>query len=368
MARDKTSHKEKDKAAKNGEGLKPEGLKSVVDMQGSLRDFILPIVEFLGILVPGIVFIFALIPALMVPIASILRLVEGEGSKSPIASEYLVTIILSPSMGTIFLLSIFSYVFGHMFFRQDPKIPDQHSFKKVNKAKIFKEEGPVRMCEAEINYNKEKEKKEEEENRKDEVSKKDKIKNWIKDKFKNKEPKTATNEHNLEFPYRYLHEYLHDRGMKHLENIVLWKGEDTKSYAKRTKHFINVLKVRLEFLFPYQYLRIQRNEAHVRLMSSIWYASKSLISASIIGSTIGILCIVAYMYKNPAWPIPYIGSFVLPVIVLALAVYSKRNIESFLHYQRIREIVFILETAYFANKIYPEYDFYEQSLVTQNKN
>ncbi|MBA3031343.1 MAG: hypothetical protein FP816_21365 [Desulfobacteraceae bacterium] len=339
MKQVKTSKEEISNPVENGEKLSPNGSKSVVDLQGSLRDFVLPIVEFLGILVPGVVFIFALIPAIIVPTVNVLRIIEGMQPKLPINSEYLLTIVLSPSVGTILLLAIFSYVFGHMFFRQDPKIPDQQSFKKVNKAEIFKEEGPVRMCEAEIEYN------------------------------KTKKPKIPADEHNLEFPYRYLHEYLNDRGMKHLADIVPWEGNNPKSYSKRTKHFINVIKVRLEFLFPYQFLRIQRNEAHVRLMSSIWYASKSLISASIIGCIIGVLCIVAHMYvSKSSWPIPYIGSLVLPVSVLALAVYSKRNIESFLHYQRIREVVFILEAAYFAKKIKPEYDFYEQSLVIQNKN
>jgi len=306
-----------------------------LDMQGSLRDFILPIVEFLGILVPGVVFIFALIPAAIIPIVTIIRIIEGVDAQSPLASEYLVNIILSPSFGTMFLLAVFSYVFGHMFFRQDPKIPDFHSFKRVNTEEMGEEKGPVRLCDSEQKFNDE------------------------------QDPKLP-NEHNLEYPYRYLYEYLHDRGMEHLEDIIRWKGNDPDSYRYRTKHFINVIKVRLEFLFPLQYLRIQRNEAHVRLMSSIWYASKSLITVSVIGMAIGGACISADMYvSNSVWPISYIGSLVLPATVLALAAYSKRSIEYFLHYQRIREIVFILETAYFAKKVYPEFDFYEELNVTK---
>jgi len=322
---------------KQGKKMSRRKLKPDLDLQGSLREFILPIVEFLGILVPGVVFIFALIPAVIIPIVTVLRIVEGVDANLPFASEYLVNIILSPSMGTMFLLAVFSYVFGHIFFRQDPKIPDLHSFNRVNKDKMGEEKGPVRLCENEQNHN-------------------------------NDQNPKIPNVHNLEFPYRYLYEYLHDRGMDHLEDIVRWKGNNPSTYELRTKHFINVIKVRLEFLFPLQYLRIQRNEAHVRLMSSIWYASNSLISASIIGSTVGVLCVVAYMsISNSTWPIPYIGSVVLPVTVLALATYSKRSIEFFLHYQRIREIVFILEAAYFAKKVYPEFDFYEKSLMTKDE-
>lgn len=312
--------------------------KPRVDLDGSIRDFILPIVEFLGILVPGMVFIFALFPAVVIPIATVLRLVEDTDVRLPIASESLVTTILSPSMGTIFLLAVFSYVFGHMFFRQDPKTPDQHSFNKVNGDELGEEKGPVRLCEKEQEYN------------------------------KNHKPHPLPNVHNLEFPYRYLHEYLTDRGMHHLAEMVHWKGNSPSTYILRTKHFINVIKVRLEFLFPYQYLRIQRNEAHVRLMSSVWYASNSLIVASIIGVSIGATCLAANIYtSNVILPNLYVSSIVYPAVVLIIAIYSKSNIESFLHYQRIREIVFILESAYFAKKLYPKYDFFEKIPIDEHK-
>jgi hypothetical protein len=126
---------------------------TAVDLQGSLRDFLLPVVEFLGILVPGMFFIFALVPAISVPAATFVRIVQGGEVAAPIASEYLVTLILSPGAGSIFLLAVFSYVFGHIFFRQDPKVPDEKSFKKVNDADLCEGEGPVRMCDAEKQHN-----------------------------------------------------------------------------------------------------------------------------------------------------------------------------------------------------------------------
>ncbi len=119
--------------------MSAEKNKPRLDLQGSIRDFILPIVEFLGILVPGMIFIFALIPAVIIPINTVLGIMENKDAGLPIASDHIISIILSPSMGTVFLMTVFSYVFGHMFFRQDPKIPDQHSFNKVNKDKLGKE-------------------------------------------------------------------------------------------------------------------------------------------------------------------------------------------------------------------------------------
>lgn len=298
------------------------------EVKGTIRDFVLPIVEFLGILVPGVFFIFAFIPSLVLPLASIIHVVEGSEPKLPLISDNLVRIFISPEFGTMFILSVFSYVIGHLFFRQDPKIPDKRSFIRVKET--IKEEGPVRLSNEEKEYNE-------------------------------KHGIAPNDDYNLEFPYRYLKEYLHDRGMTHLANIVPWKGSDPSTYPFRTKHFVNILKVRLEFLFPYQYLRIQRNEAHVRLMSSMWYASNSLKYVSVIGSIIGLGSILLSMYvTESAWPIPYFVCLVAPIFVLILSILIMRYIESFLHYQRIREIVFILEAAYFAKKMYPEFEFAEK--------
>ena len=223
------------------EAPKEESKIPQTDVRGTIRDFILPIVEFLGILVPGLIFIFAFIPAAIFPLASLLEVIELSPSQSMLLGKEIVIHLISPSFGTLFVLTVFSYVVGHLFFRQDPKIPDEHSFDRVKET--IKEEGPVRLGTNEKEFNK-----------------------------KNNEP----DKYNLEFPYRYLKEYLHDRGMYHLAEMIPWSGNEPESYPLRTKHFINVLKVRLEFLFPYQYLRIQRNEAHVRLMSSCGMREKRL--------------------------------------------------------------------------------------------
>lgn len=302
-----------------------------LQFRGTIRDFILPIVEFLGILVPGFVFILSFLLSMIVPLASLLQIIGDAEPKSPsLIIENILNMIVSPKSGTLIMLSIVSYVVGHLFFRQDPKIPDKHSFMKI--LRNDKQEGPVRLCDRERAYNREK-----------------KIDN--------------PDDFNLEFPYRYLKEYLHDRGMYHLADMIPWEGNNPDTYKKRTKHFINILKVRLEFLFPYQYIRIQRNEAHIRLMSSMWYASTSLIYVSLIGCLIGaVAIIVSMLVSHSLWPITYICSIAVPMFVLILATLSRRHIESFLHYQRIREIVFILEAAYFAKKLYPAFDFAEQGL------
>lgn len=303
------------------------------DVRGTIRDFILPIVEFLGILVPGVIFIFALIPGAIFPLASLLEVIGRDSVNSTLLLKKLFDHLISPGFGTLFILMVFSYVVGHLFFRQDPKIPDEHSFVRVKDT--IKEEGPVRLGENEKQFN-----------------------------TRNHRPNT----YNLEFPYRYLKEYLHDRGMYHLAKMIPWSGNDPETYRLRTKHFINVLKVRLEFLFPYQYLRIQRNEAHVRLMSSMWYCGKTLIWVAVTGSVLGLLTTGAAIFVSKSvWPIPYVSSVIAPLVVFTLSLLLKRYIESFLHYQRIREIVFILETAYFAHQVYPQFRFTESGAEGGNE-
>jgi hypothetical protein len=295
--------------------------------KGTLRDFILPIVEFLGILVPGVVFIFAFIPAVIYPTGLFLSLFSDQPSALLKICKAFVDLFRSPGFGNLTLLFIFAYVVGHLFFRQDPKIPDQHSFKKV--IKTIGEEGPVRLCEKEKKYN---------------------------------QKLNKPNDYNLEFPYRYLYEYLQDRGMYHLASLVPWRGNNPKTYRLRTKHFINTIKVRLEFLFPYQYFRILRNEAHIRLMSSMWYATRSLLFLSAFGSLLGFLTIAIINIKINSPNIAFsVYDFILPILIFLCSFAVKNNIESFLHYQRIREIVFILEAAYFAQQLYPNLKVFEKN-------
>lgn len=293
-----------------------------LDLQGTIRGLFLPIVEFLGILVPGVIFNFSFVFAVIIPLISFIEVFSGsEITGAPIFIDVLKA-LLTPGMGTLILISVFSYVVGHLFFRQDPKIPDERSFEVVRKT--IGDEGPVRLGVPEQKYNK-----------------------------KNNKP----NKHNLEFPYRYLKEYLIDRGMDHLATIIPWSGNKPKTYRYRTKHFINTLKVRIEFLFPFQYLRVQRNEAHVRLMSSMWYASNSICFISTIGIWLGLITSFVFIVVNEdVLPYPYMASLVIPVVIYLLSVFLRKHIESFLHYQRIREIVFILETAYLANGISPDFD------------
>lgn len=210
---------------------------TVIPRDGSMWDFLLPIVEFFGILVPGLFFLVLLVPALLMPVVSFLEFARTGEAPSFEIYRLIIGTIKDPGWAISIIALISSYVAGHIFYRRDPKIPDERSFHRLSSG-VEKHSGPVRICDAEVDFN----------------------------RSNNEINPTAFN---LEFPYRYLHEYLVDRGLSHLANFIHWRGNDPSTYSRRTKHFINALKVRLEFSFPYQYIRLQKNEAHVRLMSSI---------------------------------------------------------------------------------------------------
>lgn len=161
-----------------------------------------------------------------------------------------------------------------------------------------------------------------------------------------------------EFPYPCLKLYLQKRNMPNLANYICW---GIYNLDPRSKHFINLLKVRLEFNFPDSFSRIARNEAHIRLMSSMWYASSAIIVISFIGFIAGvssnIIPIVFGALPNE-WPsilVPaHPSALVLPVISAVGAIAMKDSVEKYLHYMRIREIVFVLGTFDWAASMYPD--------------
>lgn len=273
----------------------------------SIREFL---VDLLGGLVPGALFTSAALLSLMWPLWVLFRQLQ---KAAPISKESVTQITNFASAFRLELVIFFivgSYVIGHIFFRLDPKVPDQRSYARVS-AKF---------------------------------SEKDR-KTWVVRKIKDKDKE----EEDCQFPYLFLHEYLDDRGLTHLAGLVPWEGSDPATHKNRTKGFINILKVRLFFFFPERCGHITRNEAHVRLMASIWYASNILILVAALGLGIcGAAAVVDLLGRRdflpPLIPAVFVG------MVLSVARLMEVTIERFLHYQRVREVIYVLETAYVAAK------------------
>jgi hypothetical protein len=279
----------------------------------SVEEFL---VDLLGGLVPGVLFIVAITLSLFPSIHVIVMTLRGKDlvGIGEIISHTFVAIQNTPSAIwiTLFLGGIlFSYVVGHLFYRYDPKKADKSSFQKVSKSK---------------------------------------------DNFKDEDKRSnlgCADLDDCEFPYPYYHLYLKQRGLEHLLPFILWQEEEKKNF--RSKIYVNLLKIRLRHYYPEKCGAIIRNEAHVRLASSTWYVAKILMIVSII-CFCGSISAFFWSFKSNlfndwqqalSWYIPAIFA---PSIVFMFSVFAWRTIRGFLHYQRMREVFFVLETAHTAFK------------------
>ena len=157
----------------------------------------------------------------------------------------------------------------------------------------------------------------------------------------------------LKFPYLNMKQYLLHRNLYHLASMIPWDAQNPDAPGRRTKSFINVLKIRLEFALPDKCGNITRNEAHIRLMSSVWYMTRlvqwlALVSIALILLVVLTICrYYASAHEHKWWEVsgPCLG---WSALIIPAMWYVRASVEKSLHYQRVREIIYVLETAYFA--------------------
>ena len=151
-----------------------------------------------------------------------------------------------------------------------------------------------------------------------------------------------------EYPYGYLRRYLVARGLYHLLIFVPWcysREED----GFRSKTIINELKTIIKSGNNGHYTTdLLRNEAHIRMMTSMWYVMKYLWWLTIILFSTGVvlrgILFIAEHKKTEFAHIPC--AIVVFGLLFALFKWGKKSIEESIHYIRIREIVTVLEQAY----------------------
>lgn len=224
-------------------------------------------IDLLGSLVPGLFTVILGTGMVLLTVCIVYRLIYNSNIS---ITEKLISIkeLLAQihyEIATITLVS--SYVIGTIFFRQDPKYPDKLSALHVwltakphdrpglsvqdSSKKIMQKKGCSYI----------------------EILRRERFFGYLLPRvylhFKK-------NNFDTQFPYSYLRCYLSTRGLTHLVNYVPWCPKKKSTEAYRTKMFINILKIRLT-AFGSQFTRdIVRNEAHVRLATSVWYASMTL--------------------------------------------------------------------------------------------
>jgi hypothetical protein len=277
-------------------------------------------IDFLGSVVPGL---FAVVLATAVLLPSVVVFCHGVeaicargGAASPPALSVQLAawkdVGFSP-YGNVGLLLVAAYILGSIFYRQDPKRPDVRSAQLVwrNTDRDHRKELAVQNP---------------------------------------SDPQKRPSAYDVQFPYLFVGEYLEARGLTHLAKWIPWRGADPTTWGFRTKMFMNILKIRLQFLVPERCKEIIRNEAHVRMASSTWYAGGWIVRCA--GIALGSVLAVATLavVRHGATMDVFLSVVLLSLVVLALAWFIRWKIEKFIHYQRVREIVYVPEMAHFAQE------------------
>jgi len=326
------------------------------------------LVDILGGLVPGIVLWMGTLAALVLPLYVASKAaardtleIRGETVKEllELGGTLNATVWFFIFLGIIIVV----YVFGHLFYRRDPKDPDRASVAKLQSRDVNDAFSIVRDPEA-----------------------------WRTSKFKDCEapalperrlalpwlgPSVADRKQLLsaltpsfrnnygietaddcEFPYDHFAHYLAKRGLTYLMPLVTWRP-NAHSEGRRSKLYINILKERVTHLFPERSRSIVKNEAHVRLASGTWHVAGTLERIALLGAAISLLAVSIeilgrHRSLTDVWSAAWLWSLLLPAAVMLLCTYSRRWIETFFHYQRMREVVYVLETAYFSFRDHTE--------------
>lgn len=272
------------------------------------------LIDVFGIVIPGFCLIFLSGFSLIFPAIDLARELGS-------SSDYIYAIgdfIENNSFVTFISILVFSFVVGHLLYRQDPKWPDMQSI--TRRWAVIEETGCVRHRKYEAD----------------------------------------------QFPYGHLKEFLKDRGLDYLAEFVPWSGkcfdrERRKNNPKyiskanrRSKHFINSIKLYIKNADGKIYFDILRNEAHIRLMSSVWHGALFLIFSSSVGLSAGIVANALRRSNGTFLQVRYFEAILFPLLVLLSAIIVRRSIAGFFHYQRVREIVFVLEAFHLTRS--PESD------------
>jgi uncharacterized SAM-binding protein YcdF (DUF218 family) len=99
---------------------------------------------------------------------------------------------------------------------------------------------------------------------------------------------------------------------------------------------------------------VVRNEAHVRLATSVWYACLLLFR-------LGLLCLLILggfllYYHRAEQQEYYFAPIVFTSVVVALCAVMTYQLRKCIHYMRVREVVYVLESAYLASKTNSAFD------------
>jgi hypothetical protein len=94
---------------------------------------------------------------------------------------------------------------------------------------------------------------------------------------------------------------------------------------------------------------IIRNEAHVRLATSVWYASTSLLYLAVVVLAAILYSGISCIRNGMASTLFISSSFTLLLLLFCIAM--RHHLRKCIHYMRVREVIYVLETARLAQQI-----------------
>jgi len=154
------------------------------------------------------------------------------------------------------------------------------------------------------------------------------------------------NEEECQFPYQHYNTYLSKRGELNLIKLTTW----CKDKDSRTKNAINALKLKIQLKSKEAYNIILKNEAHIRMASSSYRVADmvcmklSVLPAIILLFIVVLLVFFLFINNFTLASIEYALVIIcMPVSVLVLNKFIRNSVIEFLHYQRLREIFFVLQ-------------------------
>jgi hypothetical protein len=346
-----------------------------------VRDFL---VDGLGILLPGLGFLIACVPAFLAPLVWFLIFAGSLAYGSDTDHSMILTRLMGWSdvishFHVELFLSIIgvSYVIGHLLFRQDIKEPDRKSFLRAHMPKLPRPirvwRWLVRLCGSEALFPIEWISSGVDPQRPERPKRHGGIRTFLvpviriaivngRDgleivkgkKFDGMVRPTIDDDDlskiSVEYPYRFLRRYLAERGFLHLADIVPWNGDDGCDISMRSKHFINLLKCNLHQSGSVLINTVGKNEAHIRLASSVWYAASNIMTLSLGGIIISVVAAALSTRSSVGLSLDFA---VVALLTLLAASFIQSAIEESLHYQRSREIFFVLHASALAGSQKP---------------
>jgi hypothetical protein len=298
------------------------------------------IVDFLAILIPGFWFIAASVPGFFLPLLWLIKVCDSGSSPSFQTIFKEMSNDLSGFHTELFyLVLVVSWLVGHLMFRQDQKYPDQMSWVMANKERSDpnKISRACRWLQRTVGWDVRFPIRDD--LIKDDVKRKKEFDGMVQPKPEHKNLEEVP----VEFPYSHLKDYLLRRGFDQMAGLVTWSDIDKDG---RTKNFINAIKAKLEFYHPEKMRELARIESHIRLHSSLWYACFYLRYISILGMACGALANWLLWHKSASmeWAV-----LIFPTLLYVATFFFHRLIENAFHYQRTREVFFVLRFSRLAD-------------------